>query len=80
MLKIVTLDLQFKVASKPFYFDPRLKGKLRFMGRIFNYDYNFVDKFFYVLIDIGFKLKIAYYYLSFFYKFPFRNPLYRLYF
>lgn len=47
-------------SQRPFFF-PRKKPRfIRFSGQIFAFDYNFIGRFFYVLLEIGLKHQVAY--------------------
>lgn len=50
----------YKRSKRPFYF-PKAKPRfLRFSGQAFAFDYNFIGRFFYVLLEVGLKNQAVY--------------------
>jgi len=50
----------YKRSKRPFYFPKKKPRFIRFSGQAFAFDYNFIGRFFYVLLEVGLKNQAAY--------------------
>lgn len=60
MASLDSMVLFFKRSKRPFYFPLKRPRFIRFSGQSFAFDYNFIGRFFYVLLEVGLKNQIVY--------------------
>lgn len=60
MASLDSMVFFFKRSKRPFYFPLKRPRFIRFSGQSFAFDYNFIGRFFYVLLEVGLKNQIVY--------------------
>lgn len=60
MVRFVSLVNLYKNAARPFFFSFKDRTRIRLSGRIFAYDYNYIGRYHYVILDIGLDNQVLY--------------------
>ncbi len=66
----VNLGFFYRFAKKPYFFDKLFVQERRFSGNVFNFGFSSFNKFFYVLLDVGLKQYVWYFFSTFAFIFP----------